>query len=78
MDLRTYSYLGREILLIKPYQYKAGSKEIGNAWSSVAEDLNKISAVRFDVNQKGARDRCRNLLEKHEKDEKRGRGIWVQ
>ena len=47
------SYLGREILLMKPYQYKPGYKQIGNAWTSVAEDLNKILEVRFDVNQKG-------------------------
>ena len=63
-------YLGREILLIKPYQYKSGFKESGNAWSSIAEDLNKIAGVHFDVNQKGVRDRCRNLLEKQKKDEK--------
>ena len=63
-------YLGREILLIKPCQYKSGFKESGNAWSSIAEDLNKIAGVHFDVNQKGVRDRCRNLLEKQKKDEK--------
>ena len=61
-------YLGKEILLIKPvynYQYKPGSRESGNAWSYIAEDLNKISKVHFDVNQKGVRDRCRNLPENH-------------
>ena len=58
-------YLGREMLLINPYQHKPGSKESGNAWSSIAEDLNKISEVYVDVNQKGVRDRCRNLLKKH-------------
>ena len=61
------NYLGRGILLIKPYQEKPESKDSGNAWSSIAEDLNKISEVPFDVNQKGIRDRCRNLLEKHKK-----------
>ena len=35
-------YLGREILQIKPYQYKPGSKESENAWSYIAEDLIKI------------------------------------
>ena len=64
-------YLGREILLIKPHQDKPGSKESGNAWSSIAEDLNKISQVHFDVNQKDVRDRCRNLLEKHKKKKER-------
>ena len=67
-------YLGREILLIKPCQYKSGFKESGNAWSSIAEDLNKIAGVHFDVNQKGVRDRCRNLLEKHKKKTRREEG----
>ena len=53
------------MLLIKPYQYKLGYKESENAWSSIAEDLNKISEVHFGVNEKGVRDRCRNLLDKH-------------
>ena len=62
------------MLLIKPYQYKPGSKDSGNAWSSIAEDLNKISEVPFDVNQKGARDRCHNLVENHKKirEERKG------
>ena len=64
-------YLGREILLIKPHQDKPGSKESGNAWGSIAEDLNKISEVHFDVNQKDVRDWCRNLLEKHKKKKER-------
>ena len=51
--------------MIKPYQYKSGHKESENAWNSIAEDLNKIPEVHFDVNQKGVRDRCRNLLNKH-------------
>ena len=58
-------YLGREILLIKPYQYNPESKESGNAWSSIAD--NKISEVQFDANQKSVRDQCRYLLEKHQK-----------
>ena len=37
--------------MIKPYQYKSGYKESENAWSSIAEDLNKISEVHFGVNQ---------------------------
>ena len=67
-------YLGREIFLIKPYQYKPGSKDSGNVWSSIADDLNKISEVPFDVNQKDVRDRCRNLLEKTQKKMRREEG----
>ena len=58
-------YLGRKVLLGKPDQYKPGYKESGHARISIAVDLNKISEVHFDVNQKSVRDRCRHLLEKH-------------
>ena len=50
--------------MIKPYQYISESKESGNAWSSIAEDLNKISEVHFDVNQIGVRDQCCNFAQK--------------
>ena len=53
--------------MIKPYQYKPGSKKSGNAWSSIAEDLNKISEVHFDINQEGVIDRCHNLIKKQKK-----------
>ena len=59
--------MDREILLLKPYHYQPGCKESGNTWSSIAEDLTKILELHFDINQKGARDRCPNLLETHEK-----------
>lgn len=57
-------YLTREILLIKPHQLKPGSKERGNAWSSIASDLNSIQEIHFTVSQKSVRDRYRLLVEK--------------
>ena len=60
--------LCREILLIKPYQHKPGSKESGNAWTSVSDDLNCITDVcLFSTTQKSVRDRYRLLLEKYKK-----------
>ena len=57
----------REILMVKPYQYKAGSKESGNTWTVIAENLNSTSEVSFNTSQKSVRDRYRLLLDKHVK-----------
>ena len=56
--------LGRELLLMKPYKYKPGTKESGAAWTSVAEDLNKVTEVSFNVSQKAVRDRTKLLIDK--------------
>ena len=43
--------------MMKPYQFRPGSKESGNAWSSIADDLNTVTEVIFYVSQKSVRDR---------------------
>ena len=53
--------------MIKPYQFKPGSKESDSAWSAVADDLNVIQEVLFFTNQKSVRDRFRLLIDKHKK-----------
>ena len=58
--------------MIKRYQYILESKESGNAWSSIAEDLKKISEVHFDVNQIDFRDQCRNFAQKKSLEEMKG------
>ena len=60
-------YFCREMLLLRPYQFKPGSKESGNAWSSIASDLGELQEVSFTVTQKSVRDRYRLLLEKHKR-----------
>ena len=60
-------YLCREILFIKPYQFKSGSTHSGNAWTSIANDLCTVEEISFTVNQKAVRDRYRLLLDKHKK-----------
>ncbi|KAL9961723.1 hypothetical protein ACROYT_G030723 [Oculina patagonica] len=60
-------YLCREILFIKPYQFKSGSTHSGNAWTSIANDLCAVEEISFTVNQKSVRDRYRLLLDKHKK-----------
>lgn len=57
-------YLCRELLLLKPYQFKPGTKESGAAWTSVATDLNVVKEISFTVNQKSVRDRTKLLLDK--------------
>ena len=66
--------LGKEILLVKPYQFKPGSKERGNYWTTIVEDLNNISEIDFNVTQKAVRDRYRNLLEKHKRKMRKEEG----
>jgi len=56
--------LCRELLLMKPYRFKPGTKDSGSAWTAVASDLNSITEVNFNVNQKGVRDRSKLLIDK--------------
>lgn len=57
----------REILLMKPYKFKPGSTERGNAWTSIAVDLGALEDITFNVTQKSVRDRYRLLVEKHKR-----------
>ena len=60
-------FLCREILFMKPYQFKPGSPQSGRAWTNIASDLCEVKEVTFNVNQKSVRDRYRLLLDKHKK-----------
>ena len=51
-------------MVVKPYQYKPGSKDIGAAWSTVEEDLNNIKEHNFVVTQKSVRERFKLVMEK--------------
>ena len=52
---------------MKPYKFKPGSTERGNAWTSVAVDLGALEDITFNVTQKSVRDRYRLLVEKHKR-----------
>ena len=58
-------FLCREIIFMKPYQFKAGSPQSGNAWKNIASDLCEVKEIAFSVNQKSVRDRYWLLSEKH-------------
>lgn len=67
-------FLCREILFMKPYQFKAGSPRSGNACKNIACDLCEVKEITFNVNQEFVRDRYRLLLEKHKKKMKAQEG----
>ena len=50
--------LCRETLVEGPFRYKAGTREKGQVWVKIANNLNKnCTGPRFSVNQRGVRDR---------------------
>ncbi|XP_066914770.1 putative uncharacterized protein DDB_G0274435 [Clytia hemisphaerica] len=59
--------LGRELLFMKPYNFKPGTRDSGSAWTAVAEDLNKVTEVKFDVTQKSVRDRTKIAMNNHKR-----------
>ena len=65
-------YLCREILAIQPFQYKPRTKESGNAWQKLADDLNENTkrVLLFCINSKSVREHLNLLIGKH-KSEKR-------
>ena len=70
--------LAREILVAKPFDYKFGSRERGQAWDKVAESLNLVQQIRFTVDQRGVRERYAKLEKAYKKrlrEEERASGI---
>ena len=49
--------LAREILVARPFAFKYGSGESGQAWDKVAEALNSVQQLWFSVDQRGIRER---------------------
>ena len=74
-----YVALCWEILVLEPYKYKVGSKERGQCWDSIAEDLNSISCHhKFSVDGGAVRDRFSKLEKYYRKrmaSEERASGI---
>ena len=53
--------LCREILVVEPYRFKAGTRERGQEWDNVASALNLVEGLRFVVDQRGVRERYAKL-----------------
>ena len=54
----------REILLVEPYMHKQGSKERGQAWKLIVENLNSNLSPSFIVSVRSVRDRFVKLIQK--------------
>ena len=59
--------LCREILLCEPYKFKARTKERGNVWKIIANNLNIMADENFAVDQRAVRERFTLIAEKFEK-----------
>ena len=70
--------LAREILVTEPYRFKEKSKERGQSWQRVCENLNKLEG--FTTTSRSVRDRFKLLEGRYKKkmnDERRQSGIDV-
>lgn len=54
----------REMLLFEPFKFKPRTKERGNAWKMVAENLNQLDSEKFKVDQRAVRERF-GILKTH-------------
>ena len=59
--------LAREILIPRPYRYKKGTKESGNAWVVVVNSLNSCKDLTFNVTVKSLRDHYNLLIARRAK-----------
>ena len=74
-------FVCREILFIKPYQYRGGSKGSASCWTMLVETLaNNYKDEQFDVTTKSLRDYFNLLINKRKRkvnEEERYSGIEV-
>ena len=54
----------KSVLLYEPYQFKPRTKESGNAWKAISEDLNCIAMFKCIVDARGSRERLTLLKSK--------------
>jgi len=57
----------KENLVLRPFAFKFGSRERGQAWDKIAETLNTVQQVRFSVDQRGVRERYAKLEKAYKK-----------
>ena len=70
--------LCREILVIEPFNFKYGSRERGQAWEKIAQNLNQGSAPKFNVDQRAVRDhflKLERIFKRKIAEEERASGI---
>ena len=65
----------REVLFDEPYQFKAGSKESGQAWSEVAGVVNRYGGFKvMPRDQRSVQDRLNKLLGDYKTKMRKGEG----
>ena len=70
--------LCKQIILMEPFRFRPRTKESGNAWSQVADDLKQIKSLNMNVDQRAVRERYK-MLKSHflqkMREEENGSGI---
>ena len=59
--------LGREILVVQPFQAKKGSPRRGLLWQEIADNLNKLDKPSFKVTKRAVREQYTLLADKFQK-----------
>ena len=62
--------LCREVLLFEPYQFKERTRERGNAWRAIADNLNAITTHQFRVDSRAVRERFAHIIARFERSTK--------
>eukprot|EP00112_Aurelia_sp_Birch-Aquarium-sp1_P019876 Seg500.6 transcript_id=Seg500.6/GoldUCD/mRNA.D3Y31 product="hypothetical protein" protein_id=Seg500.6/GoldUCD/D3Y31 len=68
----------REVLLVEPYFHKQQTKERGEAWKLITQNLKALEAPKFRVSVRAVRDRFAKLMKnfkENEREEARASGI---
>ena len=63
----------REMFLFEPWNCKSGSVERGKCWEGIAEQLNSLNELKFNVCQRSVRERYTLLEKKIQNEGKDGR-----
>jgi len=69
----------REILVVEPFKFKAKTKERGQAWQEICDNVNKLNG--FTVTSRSVRDKFKVLEDRHKakmNEERRASGINVE
>ena len=70
--------LCKQIIIMEPFRFRPRTKESGNAWSQVADDLKQIKSLNMNVDQRAFRERYK-MLKSHflqkMREEENGSGI---
>ena len=67
-----------EVITIEPYQFKAGTKERGSAWTEIAE---RLAGCGLKVTQRSVQEKFDKLMKdflKKESDEKKQSGVDIE